>query len=288
MTNEELVVHIKAKDNVAENMLKLWQQNRKFIHFMAKKYQGGSELEDLEQEGYLALCDAINGYDPEQGTPFINYAARWMHQKMRRYIQNNGTVRIPVHEGEKLREYKKLINDYRIHLGRKLTQYEIARDMGISDKVVRDLEKAANMERLRSLDCLLTIDDDTTTVGDMVPDDIDIETDVLEDVQREQLKAVIWPLVDLLPEQQGKVLRQLFQEGKTLKTTGESLGVSIERTRQVEAKAMRSLRCSRNASLLKSFLIDERVYSIGLTGTGVECFNRTWTSSTERAALFYM
>lgn len=288
MTNEELVARIKAGIDSVDNMLTLWEQNNKFIHIIAKRYQGNAEIEDLEQEGYLALYDAIDGFDAEKGYKFLTYAEYRIRQRMTRYIQNNGTVRIPVHEGEKLREYKKLVNSYRLHLGRKPSRREIADNMKISQKTVLALEKAADMVRLRSMDSLLTADEDSVTVGDMVADEVDIEENVLEDVQREQLKAVLWPLVDVLPGNQGLVLRKRFQENRTLKETGESIGVTLERVRQIEHEAMRGLRRSRNAKLLRSFLDDERIYSMGLSRTGLECFNRTWTSSTERAALFLM
>lgn len=288
MTNEEIVARIKAGIDTADNMLLLWQQCRLFIHSIAIRYQGKAELEDLEQEGYLALYDAVDGFNTEYGYKFLTYAEHWIKQRMQRYIQNGGTVRIPVHELEKLMEYKKLVNSYRIHLGRNPSRREIAAQMNVSHKVVIDLEKAAQMAKIQSMDRLLTVDEDSVTVGDMVADDVDIEAYVLEDVQHEQLKAVLWPLVDALPGNQGQVLRQRFQENRTLKDTGKNIGVTIEQVRQIEAKAMRGLRCSRNAKLLKTFLDDERVYSIGLSGTGLESFNRTWTSSTERAAIYML
>ena len=195
---------------------------------------------------------------------------------------NNGTVRIPVHMGEKLREYKKLTNAYRIYLGRKPTRQEIAAQMGAPYKAVVELEKASQMTNLRSLDSLLVVDD-SITVGDTIPDCVDIESDVLETVQQEQLKTILWSMVDNLPEEQGEVIRQRYQEKKTPKTIGESLGISIENAKQIEAKAMRSLRGSQNVRLLKPFVDD--VYSMGLATTSIEGFNRTWTSSTERAAL---
>ncbi len=82
-------------------MFALWQQNRNFIHTIAIHYQGCAELEDLEQEGYLALYDAVDRFDPMLLYAFITYAAYWIRQRMRRYIENCGrTVRIPVHEQE--------------------------------------------------------------------------------------------------------------------------------------------------------------------------------------------
>lgn len=271
MTNEELVARIKNGIDVADNMLALWQQCRKFIYCIAKRYQGNAEIEDLEQEGYLALYYAIDGYNVDSGYKFLTYASRWINQRMMRYIQNNGTVRIPVHEGEKLREYKKLVNSYCVHLGRKPSRHEIAENMNISHKIVLELEKAANMGKLRSMDMLLT-DEDSVTVGDMVSDDVDIEANVLEDVQREQLKAALWPLVDALPGNQGKVIRQRYQENKTLKETAESVGITPQGVAEIEGKALRQLRRPRNAKVLESFVENERVYSMGLVGTGVGNF----------------
>lgn len=65
MSNEQLVLRIKAGENVADNMLQLWQQNKKFISSIAKKYAAYEEIEDLIQQGYFGMSNAVNGYDPE-------------------------------------------------------------------------------------------------------------------------------------------------------------------------------------------------------------------------------
>jgi RNA polymerase sigma factor (sigma-70 family) len=96
MTNEQLVICIKAGENVADNMSQLWEQTRRFIHVMATRYQGQAEIEDLEQEGYLALFRAVRGYNPAAGCLFLTYASNWIQQRMVRYIQNNGSIRVPV------------------------------------------------------------------------------------------------------------------------------------------------------------------------------------------------
>ena len=82
MTNEQLVIRVKAGEDTAGNMLKLWQQNKGFIAKMAKKYQGYAEMDDMMQEGYIALCEAVRQYDPEQGVTFLHYAAFWIRQAM--------------------------------------------------------------------------------------------------------------------------------------------------------------------------------------------------------------
>ena len=101
MSNEQIVVRIQAGENTADNMLKLWQQTEGFIAKLAMSYQGYAELEDLKQEGYIGLCEAVRQYDAGKGVPFINYAAFWIRQAMRRYIDNCcGVVRLPVHARE--------------------------------------------------------------------------------------------------------------------------------------------------------------------------------------------
>ena len=97
VTNEQLVALIRAGENEADNMLKLWNRNKGFVFKTAKKYSGYAEMDDLMQEGYLGLSEAVRYYDAEKGVPFINYAALWIRQAMQRYIDNSGNVvRIPV------------------------------------------------------------------------------------------------------------------------------------------------------------------------------------------------
>lgn len=72
-TNECIVAAIQAGDNEAENMLELWRQNKGFIAMMARRYSAGAEMDDLEQEGYIALCEAVRHYDPDRGKSFIGY-----------------------------------------------------------------------------------------------------------------------------------------------------------------------------------------------------------------------
>lgn len=286
MTNEQLVARIQVGDDTAANMAQLYEQTKRYIHAIAKRYEGSADLDDLDQEGYLALYAAIENYDPAHGCKFLTYAEYWIRQRMQRYIQNNGTVRIPVHEWERQQEYKKLVNAYVIHLCRKPTRCEIAYHMGLSYKQVIELEKSAWMAQLGSLDKPLS-EDGESTVSDLITDNsVDVEEEVLAAADQERLREALWPIVDSLPEEQGIVLRARFQEGKTLKETGEGLGVTIERTRTIESNALRNLRRSRNARLLRSFLPEEsEIYSRAIVGNSVERFNTTWTSSTERAAM---
>lgn len=283
MTNEQLVISIKAGIDVSENMVQLWEQTQRFIHTIAARYQGQAEIEDLEHEGFLALYDSIEGYDPMTGFLFLTYARHWIQQRIVRYIQNNGSIRVPVYEWERVQKYKKLENAFLTQIGRKPSEDETAYYMGITPKQVRSLKEALRMGQIESLDkCLL--DGGESTVGDMVPGQEDVEGAVLDVMDAGELQAVLWSEVDALPDEQPEVIRARFQRGETLQAVGKDMGVTIERVRQIESKALRELRKPSHSRKLRPFLpeaAERQVYR----HNGVAEFNRTWASSTERVAM---
>lgn len=262
-------------------MAALYDRTKGAIHSIARKYRGWAELEDLEQEGYLGLCDAVEGYNPDEGVLFLTYAHYWIRQKIIRYCQNHGTlVRVPVRERELLRKYRKLESAFLSQTGRKPSDAEIQRHMGIAQRTLDGLRKAAQMGQLESLDAFL-LEDRETTLGDMVDAGIDVEGDVLDKVQAEELRAVIWPLVDGLGVQRAAVIRSRYQAHETGREIGARMGIGVQRVSQIEKEALRELRKKRH--LLRPFLPDD-LGSLAYAGN-VGAFQRTWTSSTERAAM---
>lgn len=285
MTNEQLVIRIKAGENVADNMDQLYSQTRRFIHSIAWKYRDSGEIEDLEQEGYLALYDAIDGYDPAHEVKFLTYAEYWIRQRMQRYLQISGScMRLPVHCREKVRQYERFVSEYEREHGEKPTEWEAAAHLGFTLQQVEDIRKSACMAKMGSLASPVKGLDggEDATVGELVADPADLEEEVLDRVQREQLCSVLWDCVDNLEDRQPEVIRKRYQEGRTMAAIGEDYGVSIEAIRQTERKALRALRGGRNRKKLLPFM---EIYGMAITGNGVGRFNRTWTSSTERAAL---
>ena len=284
MTNEQLVALIQAGIDTAANMARLWEQNRRFIFKTANKYKGQAEEDDLVQEGYLGLCRAVDGYDPDQGVEFLSYAGYWIRQNMLRYIHNNGTVRIPVHEQGLLYQYRKLCSEFLLEEGREPTNREIGHYLGLDAGGVRQLKRAAKMAVVKSLDAPAPGDDEGMALSDMVAAPEDAEGTVLEKVQAEQLKAVIWPLVDALPGRQPEVLRARFLEGKEFKDIGAETGHSLQNAYQTYRGGLRNLRQPGKAKRLLPFLrdyIDTHAYR----GNGAASFSRTGTSSTEWTAM---
>ncbi|GAA6295513.1 sigma-70 family RNA polymerase sigma factor [Enterocloster asparagiformis] len=290
MTNEQLVARIRAGENVGENMAQLYEQVKRFIHAVAWRYRDSGMVEDLEQEGFLALYDAVDGYDEAQGVRFLTYAEYWIRQRISRYLQANGSsLRLPVHCREKLLRYKRLCSSFQLEHGREPSEREIARMMGLTLEQVREIRGNACMARVGSLDAPMKGLDggEDTTVGDLVAAPADPTGEAVDRVQSAQLCAILWECVDSLPGQQPAVIRQRYQSGMSLREIGEAQGTTAEAVRQIHAKALRELRASRFSKRLRPFLPEaEQIYSLGLRGNGVGKFNRTWTSSTEKAALW--
>ena len=283
-SNEELVALVQSGVDVQANMLQLWQQNQGFVATIAKRFRGYEDMDDLLQQGYLGLCQAVDAYDPDVGAPFVDYAAYWLRQNMQRYVMNCGcNVRIPVQANVRARKYLKLCDAYEAKYGRKPTDRELERALGVSWNVLQDVKKTAAMLQIGSLDVPAGESEDAS-LYDILPGQEDVEEAVTDRIQEEQLRETLWGMVDELPGQQSTVIRMRYQEGATLKETGEAAGLSVEQTRQLQNKALRSLREPRRAKKLAPFL-DEEIRSMAFVGNGAEHFNRTWTSSTERAAI---
>ena len=285
MTNEQLVIQLKAGIHTAEYMKQLWEQNRGMIGKIACKYKGYEDLEDLKQQGFLGLYDAVEGYNPDQGTSFITYAKFWIQQSIQRYIDDCcGVVRIPVHAKEKISQYKKVANQFQKWYGREATDKEISLLLQISLKQLEQLKKDIQMGQIQSLDSFVLQEDDGITIADLVSAADDVEETVIDRVQKEQLKEVLWEIVDDLGEDQANVIRARYQEKRTLKDIAEKNKCAIEWVRQTEKKAMKRLRIPSRANKLKPFY-DGVIFDQALKGNGVARFNTTWTSSTERIAL---
>lgn len=290
MTNEELVIRIKAGDDPEENMLALYEQVKAFIHTIAWKYRGQEDIKDLEQEGYLALYDAIDGYNPDTGYKFLTYAEYWINQGIKRYIEKNSCcLRLSFLSQTRLRQYNRFCECFMKEYGREPSEAETAAQMGLSTEQVRDIRKNAYTANLESMDAPIKgFEEEGFSVGDGVPSGEDMEGDTIDRLQYEELKVVIWDCVDSLEGRQPEVIRKRYQDNMTLEAIGRECGVNREAIRQAETKAMRELRKPHNSRKLRRFLPETQViYSMSISGTGVERFNQTWTSSTERAALHF-
>ncbi len=262
-TIEELVVQIKKSGDSAA-WSELFEKVDRYICSIARRYSQKAEIDDLRQEGYLALYLSIDRYEPARGVKFLSYATPWIKERMQRYIQ--GSFHIP----EQLRKYRKLCTQYEMETGESLSDKDAAAFMGVTIERIGELQRC---DTVASLDAL--IDEDGTTLGELVPDGRDQYADVIEDLNREAL----WDCVDRLPDPAPMILRRHYRNGETLADISRRTGLKYSRVKDVRDRALRQLRRMKDVQE-----IDE-IYSAALKGNGAGEFNRTWTSSTERTAL---
>lgn len=289
MTNEQLAVRIRAGENVGDNMAILYDQVKDFIHAMAYKYHGQGELEDLEQEGFLALYDAIDHYEADQGVKFLTYASHWIRQRMQKYIQNTGSpLRLSAGRQKAIRKYRKFCTEFQTEQGRKPTEAELCRSLWLTLEQLREIQYDACMTAVKSLDAPIkgAEGEEDTTLGELAAFAADPCQEVLDRLEQEELCSVLWQCVDSLPGKQLDVIRSRYKGNMTMKQCGQFCGISEAEARKQQLKALRSLRSGDNAKKLRPFLPEDTwIYSGALIGNGVERFNHTWTSSTERIAM---
>lgn len=289
MTNEQLAARIRAGENVGNNMAILYDQVKDFIHAMAYKYHGQGELEDLEQEGFLALYDAIDHYEADQGVKFLTYASHWIRQRMQKYIQNTGSpLRLSAGRQEAIRKYRKFCTEFQAEQGCKPTEAELCRSLWLTLEQLREIQYDACMTAVKSLDAPIkgAEGEEDTTLGELAASATDPCEELLDRLEQEELCSILWQCVDGLPGKQPDVIRSRYKSNMTMKQCGQLCGISEAEVRKQQLKALRSLRNGDNAKKLRPFLpADAWIYSGALIGNGVERFNHTWTSSTERIAM---
>lgn len=283
-TNECIVAAVQAGDNEAENMLELWRQNKGFIALMARRYSAGAEMEDLEQEGYIALCEAVQHYDPTRGMSFISYAGFWIKRRMRICADNNRTVRLSFNAGDEVRQYQKIMREYRQEYGCDPSDWELCGFLYVSREKLNQIRKAAQMGNIRSLDEPVQGMDGDINIGDTVASGEDMEEDTIREIDKERMKRELWLAVDQLPGDLPAAVRLRYENGLTLEKTGRALGVNRERARQLESKAMRILRQPHRCRTFRGYF-EEYLSAAPIHHVGVRRYLETWESEVEREAL---
>lgn len=283
MTNEQLVARIKAGEDAAGNMLKLWQQTEKFIERLAVKYQGYSEAEDLKQEGYIGLCEAVRQYDAGKGLPFINYAAFWIKQAMRRYVDNySSVIRVPVHAREWAVKYHRAVREYRKYYGEYPDGSALCALLGVGREKLHDIQDSVRMLQVSSLSEPAGGEDDGITLFDILPSGEEMEADAVRRLDTADMKRELWTAVELLPGKLPAAVKKRYRDNMTLKEIGRSMGTDAGGARRMQEKALRLLRTPDTSQRFRAYY-EEYIAAGPVCHVGVESFRRTHMSAVERA-----
>jgi RNA polymerase primary sigma factor len=234
--------------------------NLRLVVSIAKKYSTpGTSLHflDIIQEGNLGLMKAVDKFEYRRGYKFSTYATWWIRQSITRSIADQSrTIRIPVHMVEVMQKVERVKKKLKQQLGRNPTEAEIAKESGLApDKINKSLKV---IKEPISMESPIGGEDEESTISDFIEDET--RNKPFEIISDSVLKKIMEEAVVNLPEREARILQMRFglglKQDYTLEEVGKEFGVTRERIRQIEGKALRMIRDSQYGEVLRVFLED--------------------------------
>ena len=252
---EEKDLSRRAREGDMAARRQLIECNLRLVISIAKKYRGrGVLFEDLIQEGNAGLIRAVEKFDPEMGNRFSTYATWWIRQAVTRAVADSArTVRLPAHVVDALYRLRRAENSLSLELGRDATEEELADRLDVKPQEARRLREVG--QPISSIHAKMG-SEEGSEMGELLPDER--SGDDYARVEVGQWEMTLVEAVRSLPEREAKVIQMRHgldgSQTRTLREVSEALGISQERARQVEMKALRTIRTGRYAGTLRRAL----------------------------------
>lgn len=254
LTNEELIQEIKSNQNVQSNMYQLYYQNLPLIKQWSNKYIKHYSSEDILQECYIALHQAVQTFELDKGYKFTTYLQKCIITHLSRQSNKYTGVKLNADDKKLLMEYISLNNQQQQATGESISDNAACCKLHCSEKQLNRIKQYMNLNSSKSLE---EPTGEGISISGIVPDNTNIEQEYEDQDTKEYLKQ-IWNCVDnICDEQSANVINHRYKYGKTLKQIGDTFNKSPERIRTIESKALKKLR---NSNEFKSWAADAGYY----------------------------
>lgn len=283
LTNEEIIKTIRTTgDENRELIARLYSQNTGLIRTTAAPYiNAGMDEDDAMQEGFIALLQAVEHYNPEAGA-FSTYFPYWIRATIARTFNDAAHIkRLPAWIQAQARQYKQFCADYEREYGCKPSDSFLRARLKLSQEKLDDLRRIMQEANALSLADPIPGAEDMT-IADAVADPADMIEAAIEEADRAQAAREIWAAVDGLQNEQTDVLKLRYQESQTIRATAERLGMTPGKVEREEQKGLRRLRSNRAIKLIAN---DYGFTTCQLYGGSLTRFRNTGTSMIEDAVI---
>ena len=228
--NETLVKRIQQGDNVNDNMMQLYNQNIGLLYRSLKHYNGYDNIidkDDLMQEAYIYLYEAVSRYKADKGVRFTTYLTNSIKWNIGRDMRNKRVVKLPEKLNYDISKYMGFLEEYTKEHDKQPTDKEVIEKLGISESRLKTVKNAVNMVSMASIDKSISED---TTIAEMLKDGKDDIQEIEDSIDKDILKTELWKIIEsVLTQEELKLLKLRFIDGLTLQKCSEQIGVSKQR-----------------------------------------------------------
>ena len=277
MTNEALVLQYQQGRDVNGCLEELYLNNMRLLKRYAKKYANSNDLEDLRQQAYIGLQTAAEKWKPDTGASFSTYAVNFIIRSIIRYkLECEKGIRVPEFMCSRIAHFDKAYMKYRDEHGKEPPDSYMMKVLNLTQDQIDEVKRVKSLMIIDSLD--MPVDEEGNTI-EVVDAENGIDN-LMDDIERQELKEKLWGIVDGLPGREPEVLRLRYKNGKTLQGCSEVMGVTPERVRVVEERGKRRIRETKSRELtpyLHDFILQH-----GLRGTSLKSYcDHGFSSSVE-------
>lgn len=286
MTNEELIEQIRfSQGDKQELLLQLYEQNKQLISKVIKPYlhrHAAMDENDLLQEAYFGICEAVEHYDPDKGA-FSTYMTHWIKASVNRpFYRMSRADSVPEHMVQKMISYNRIATQYRQQTGTDPPDYIFRINLQLSQEQLERLRKINDRGQAASLSDLIP-GTDGVTIADMIPDQTDMINDLCDDLDAERDAAELWHEVDQLDPRQAQVLRIRCQDNLTVREIADQMQLTPGKVNDAIKRGCQKLarkKTIRRIAKERGFLSTNDMF-----GGGLKQYLHTGTSCVEKAVI---